>query len=614
MKKSSAGFRHFPRNLPDKFLIWLGYAVLIGLLAGLYFDSALDLPLQSHDADTFRDNEAISRDFAFFFSTDKQQVSGRPTAEFFKWSIWLVGGNDPTWFHLCSVGLHVLAAGLLALWGRRSGASMAVAMTGGLLFLVQVGHYQAVHHISALDYPLALAFGLGALLCWQVYLERGRPAWLVGVYLLLIFGVMAHQAVAAAWALCLVWAWMRGALGKEWWKLLPAGGVLAVISIGLLIITPDNTHVRGSVETYGQEGAWALVGGMGRLLLWFLSRLLTTAHWLPIQIREQYAWEPFLGALVLAGLLVLVWKRVWPPALWAAWTLLALLPFVALTEQLVHSSAQTSGRYLYMASAGTALLGAWLLGLAAGRLGRGGRYFYALVLVFLMGSSYMGLRHSEALTLYAAGRRYIGRGEIETGIEVLRRALEREPDALPADAFIRYGSQLLARGEDARIVFRQGLARFPQDLNLRAHLAITEREFGEFGPIHKLVEQVREEDRESHFQAFAALVYHNLGVGYMRTEAVPRAVLAFSTAQALGPDRANTRRALEWALFDLGTYYLRRGEVAQARKVYGQAVGTYGADAGGKAGIPAQLWQFIAAGFQVQACRQILAAHWPESR
>ncbi|NKB67353.1 MAG: hypothetical protein GKR89_09860 [Candidatus Latescibacteria bacterium] len=598
---------------PDKPTTWFFYAVVIALLAGPYFDSALDLPLQSHDADTFSDNEAITRDFSYFFSADKLQMSGRPVAELFKWVVSLVGGNNPTWFHLCSVGLHFMSAWLLALWGRRTGASMGMALTAGVLFLVQVGHYQAIHHISALDYPLALVFGLGALLSWQAYLGGGQKGWLAGVYLLLTLGVMVHQAIAVAWGICLVWAWIRGDLKSQGWKLWPVGGVLVAVSIGLLLITPDSTHVRGSVDMYGSQDYWSLVGGMGRLLLWFLSRLLTTAHWLPLQIREQYAWEPFLGALVLVGLVGLLWKRIYPPALWAVWTVAALLPFVALTEQLVHSSAQTSGRYLYIASAGIALLMAWLLCMAAGRLRRGGGYLYVLVLAGLLLSSYRGLHDSEALTLYAAGRRFIGRGEIEPGLEALRRALERAPGALPADAFFRYGSQMLARGEDARGIFQEGLERFPQDLSLRVHLAVAEHERGAPGRMKELIGQVRQKGRERQIQAIAALVYHNLGVGYVRGEHTPQAVKAFAKALALQPQRANTKRALEQTHFFLSLYYLKKGEAKAARQACDQAVQRYGAQTGRQVGMVTLLRSFIDQDLQAQVARQMLEQYWPEN-
>ena len=143
---------------------WLPFVIAIAACAWIYFGSLRDHLLDTHDAETFRDNVAISEDFTFFFSTAKEQPSGRPAAELVKWFAFLVFGNDPGWFHLLTVALHGVAAVLLALWVRQLGESLEFSWCSGLLFFVNVAHFQAVQHISALDYPLALSFALASLL------------------------------------------------------------------------------------------------------------------------------------------------------------------------------------------------------------------------------------------------------------------------------------------------------------------------------------------------------------------------------------------------------------------------------------------------------------------
>ena len=144
--------------------IWPGYAGLLCLIAGLCFGNLRTHLLDTHDAETFHDHLQIQQDWTFFFSADKQQASGRPFAEAVKYLAFLFFGNNPAAFHLLVVAIHTLAAWLLArlVW-QRLDAPILAGLTG-LLFLVNVTHFQAVHYISALDYPLALCCGLASLL------------------------------------------------------------------------------------------------------------------------------------------------------------------------------------------------------------------------------------------------------------------------------------------------------------------------------------------------------------------------------------------------------------------------------------------------------------------
>ena len=159
---------------------WIPFSLLTAVVAGICFGSVTEHLLDTHDAETFSDNLAISEDFSFFFSAHKQQHSGRPLAELSKWLAYLIWGNDPFWFHLLVVALHAGASILLAAWAHQAGLERRLACTGSLLFLVNVAHFRAVHYISALDYPLALGLALGALLCCGRYLASEQFRWLLG--------------------------------------------------------------------------------------------------------------------------------------------------------------------------------------------------------------------------------------------------------------------------------------------------------------------------------------------------------------------------------------------------------------------------------------------------
>ena len=152
----------------------------------------------------------MAEDFSFFFSSEKQQPGGRPLAELIKLVGYLIWGNDPGSFHLLVVAIHTISALLLARLSWRQGMSLRMGFVGGLLFLVNVAHFRAVHWIAAIEFPLALSCGLGALLCYQNYLEDRRSRWLWGYYVGSVLSVSALSAMALLWPLCLYWSWLTG--------------------------------------------------------------------------------------------------------------------------------------------------------------------------------------------------------------------------------------------------------------------------------------------------------------------------------------------------------------------------------------------------------------------
>jgi tetratricopeptide (TPR) repeat protein len=183
----------------------IAYLVAVLAVALLFFH---ELPLHGldvHDTETFADNVAISGDFWHFFSADKQLASGRPLAELFKWLAYLVGGNDPAFFHLLPALLHTAVCLLVLPVGLAVGLSPPVAAGTGLLFLVNTAHYQTLHHISALDYPLALLLSLSGLAA----LPRlaAAPSWpaTLALALGLSAATAAHPACIFLLPVCIWW-------------------------------------------------------------------------------------------------------------------------------------------------------------------------------------------------------------------------------------------------------------------------------------------------------------------------------------------------------------------------------------------------------------------------
>ena len=393
----------------DKRVIWLGYAGIVVFLSALFFADVRNLGLDVHDAETFRDNEAIAQDWRFYFSPDKEQPTGRPLADLAKYLAYLVWGNSPQAFHLLVVAVHTLSSILLAVVACLLNAGRWTAMTGGLLFLVNVSHFRAVHHISALDYPLGLLLMLFGLLCCERRLS-GRRGWRWGMLAGVLLAPLAHASTAFLWPVFPLLALVR-ADRSALRTLLPLLCLLALEMVLLVAFTPESTNAGRAFEGMIPGDLLDLISGMAVSGLWLLGRLLTTAHWIGVPLYERVALDLYIGAGVGLVLAVLAWRTKPPVSLWAAWSLLALIPFLLMfLDPELTGRVWGRTRYLYAASAGTSMLMALALARAGRALGSWGPWFQGGAMAALLVSSYLALKQTEGLSLYSSGRNYVARG------------------------------------------------------------------------------------------------------------------------------------------------------------------------------------------------------------
>jgi tetratricopeptide (TPR) repeat protein len=530
--------------LTDRRYFWPVYAGLLSLVAALCFGALRTHLLDTHDAETFRDHERIAADLALFFSPHKEQASGRPFAEAVKYTAYLIWGNDVAAFHLLVVFFHLLAAFLLARLVASQGGSAALAGLTGLLFLVNVTHFQAVHWISALDYPLALCCGLAALLM------LGRSAKLAFAGLLAL-GAMAHLSIAVVWALALYGLWRRQDALVPALRVLWPSGLLLVAAFSLsLQLAADNTSTWSSANEYAAQSVLDLVLGMLRVLAWFSSRLLTTAHWLILPIYLRQTWELILGA-VLAGLLLwLVWRREEPLATAALATLLGLLPYLLLTEATILGLPAGPSRYLYQASAGSSLLLAWCLGWIGRRTSP---YLAGALVALVLLSSYYYLRQVEAISLYTSARSYSANKDFSNARKQFYRALSQGPKVLPLeDVYARLCLLLMDSDEEYLPLLGEALEAHPNSERLRLFQLAT----AAINPSAEFREQAMKLALDLRYTAphdatITAKALHNLGAGFLKKRKPETAIRAFEQTLRLEPERFKTLKDLTFAHWQL---------------------------------------------------------------
>ena len=570
-------FKSLSLALSNGRLVWPVYTGLVCLLSALCFGSLKDHLLDVHDYETFQDNVAIGEDFTFFFSPEKQQPTGRPAADLVKFLAYLIAGNDPGFFHLLVVAFHALATILLARLAWGLGTSLPLSLTGGLLFLVNVAHFQAVHHISALDYPLALVFGLGTLLCYLKYLPARRWPWLCAFYGGSVICVMALAAMAFLWPFCLYWGWCKGYDLKTTLRhLLPLLCLITVELVFIVAITPGETNAGRAIGLYSENDPILLLAGMGRLLLWALSRLITTAHWLPFPIYEFHSWELYSGAGILVALLLVIHGKRFPGSLWSIWVFLSLLPFLPLTFESIIGRPAGPSRYLYLATAGSSLLFAWVIEETTLRIRSLGRWFHGGILVALFVSSYFFLKQTEALSFYSSGRNYIARGEIEPGINQLERAILRGPGTIDLqDTYARLLLMTMGMGpSDLGATLKEAISAFPASTTLNIYKLVVhsisqdssisrhaEEQLDAFKTSNLKLEievqpgrTIEIENKEHIKEARIAIsrAYYNIGNGYWGQKDPQRAIFAYRRSLEFDPGRINSIQNLVGALYASG--------------------------------------------------------------
>ena len=575
-----------PRGLfEDKISSWVLYVGLVCLISAVCFGSLRHHEIYFHDDETFRDNAAISRDFSFFFSTEKEQFTGRPIAELVKWMAFTVVGNDPGASHLVVVCFHTLASVMLALLWRRMGIAIELAFLGGILFLADVSHFHTVHHISALDYPLGLVWGVLAALAYLRYLPTRRVAWLAGTCGALIAGVASHLAMVALWPFLIYWAWHQGLRPDAVWRhQLALGSVLALSCGYLLSITPTDTTTGQALDHYTTAGWPDLLAGSGRMVLWMVSRLFTTAHWLPLTLFELRPWELYLGGGLLVALLWLAWRRVFPLSVWGAWLLLFSLPFALVSEDVSIKALEGPSHYLYLASAGSALMlaqlvqrwGLWL----RDRLGAWGNLLYGGCVIALLASSFVALKRVEAFSYYNSGR-YLRETDLEKAVQCLQRALAQGEELLNLReaAYARLAMACPLVGKDPMPILRDGLALFPNSFNLNIAMAVVETDSADPATRSRGERRLRttqeHAERVGAMRAFAyntSAMYHNLGRGYAGRGDPARAIRLYERAMEFTLDPDKTIAELSEAYVMLGLQHERLGRLDEASTAYRAAL------------------------------------------
>ena len=180
-----------PFRLEDRPRTWMLYSCLLALIASFYFADLPHLPLDHDEHLVLRENAAISQAPATLF-LGQHNPSGRPMGHLVRWGLYELCGNDIRIFRLFSIVTHLAVCASLALLARRMGATLAIGLLAGLLFLINVAHSTAVYHLAALEYLSSVLFVLWSTLAFLNFLHRATS------------GGSGRRCSPPRWASCLI--------------------------------------------------------------------------------------------------------------------------------------------------------------------------------------------------------------------------------------------------------------------------------------------------------------------------------------------------------------------------------------------------------------------------
>ncbi|HWE97467.1 MAG TPA: hypothetical protein VG269_26150 [Tepidisphaeraceae bacterium] len=467
---------------------------------------------------------------------------------------------NPTVFHLFNVGLHVLNAVLVYAILRRLVQKPWAAWFGALLFAIHPLHVEPVAWVTAMSMLLSSAFSLWAL--WEfLRFEDLRAA-----------GVQSDGAAPAG---------KQSARGKAWlhYGLATVAFALALLSRPSAVMLPV---VVGVIEVWLRRRRLRDVALP--LALWLLlcvpvalvtravqpAQLVTVAPglrplvaldalsfylwktFIPLRLLPDYGRTPgwlaahpgmlrftWIGAVCVALLCLMLWRRWrWPAVAFAVFAL-SLLPVLGLTVFAYQRFSTVADRYAYLALLGPAIGVACIL---ATRPSRPKFIVAAAVAVVFASLSFWQTRYwSDTAILF-------------------EHTLEVSPDSWEAHYALGhyYGEKAqeeLASGnaeiaqsrfEQALAHDRAALATHPDDVKTRFNTANLLLRFGHNG---EAVDDYRRALSDRTFaKEMGPRAYNNLGIALAKSSQGDQAADAFRESLRLDPTfeqaRANLARAV----------------------------------------------------------------------
>ena len=349
----------------------------------------------------------------------------RPLVQGLEWR-WF--GETAPAYHATNVALHALASWLFALLLVQAGVPLAAAALAAAFLLVHPAAVEAVAWISQIWGPLALCFGIGALLA-----QRRRP---LAALLLFSLALLTRPTSVCFLPVAALreWVW-RGAPARRWLLMLGWLAVFAVLSAAELQVFRDSgAAAQSPLDPDPLVRARTLIASVGRYAAMAASGIGVAAFQEPPVARSWLDPWWLLGLATAAAIgarsLVCLVRGREEVAFWA-WAVAAFVP----VSQLLPFLYPMADRYLYFMLPG------------------------------LIGGAVLAARDQADRIVDTVSRRRIGRAAAALALTALagfalqsreRAALWTSEDRVLADAALHFPDGVIAHLLRARRAASQG--------------------------------------------------------------------------------------------------------------------------------------------------------------
>jgi len=488
-----------------------------------------------------------------------------------QWCEWHLWGGQVLYYHLVSLGLHLLAAFLF--WRILARLAIPGAYWAALLFAIHPLCVESVAWISELKNVLSLPLLLLAMAAYLDFEDTGRG---YGRALLWFLAAMlAKSSVVMFPAVLLLYAWWRrGRIDRRDLRAsLPFFGISLIL--GIVTAVFQARRAIAGLDLHLGGPLWRL-GSAAMAVAFYFGKCVLPAFLMPIYPDWGSApsgLHPAVCALLIGVALALLWRRrgdFGRPALFGGgFFLLNLLPVLGLIPMSYFRLSRVADHLCYLPLLGIVALAASAL---SRRVSAGFMAGFCLVLalvsreqakIYRNPTTFWGAavaRNPAAwLAQSSLGTALVGQGKLPQAEVHFEAALRLKPDF--AEAENNWGSGLLQFGrlEEARSHFERAIRLKPDYAEAYNDLGDVEVQSG------RLAEAIGAFEQAMRIKPDDAEAYSNRGLVFSTQGHQEAAIADFETALRLNP-------ALAEAELDLGLAFARSGKQWEAITHYLRAI------------------------------------------
>ena len=491
---------------------------------------------------------------------------------------YLLGGLDPTGYHIVNVAFHALAAVLvyfaaLTLFRRRTAKPELAALFAGLVFAAHPVQTESVSYIVSRSALMAALFYILSFMAYVRFRDKGGIAPLAACFAAFAFAAMSKETAASFPVMIIAYEYSLREKPRPGWAIAAvcaAGAAYVAFRLYLAGISGGTVIVRGIAVNLMTE-TYVVVQYIGKAL-WPVNLCFDP------EVRDVVsAADPrfYLSAAALGLIgyaIFLLYRRDRLAGFLALWPFIAILPETAYPN--VDAMAE---HRLYLPMAGAAML----MGYAASRVmakeaRRKACVAVAAVVVAALSIGTVSRNRvyaseialwedtvkkspDKAMPAVSLGAALFRAGRTEESVSVLTQATVHGPDNPKAHNNLAFVLSQTGRYEDAKREYLRAIEIEPANYYALDGLAYTYTKLGDNASAEGCYR------KEIRLRPDMPLAHRNLGALYLGAGRYKEAADELLVAVRLAPHDLGARQ-------NLGAAYLLAGDYKRAGDVFAEAL------------------------------------------